>query len=209
MGSLKISKFRIGEGESDFHLLDFPTSLRGAYEDKADYAEKLQAEKEQMAAMQACLYAGGRRAMLFAHQAMDAAGKDGVICKVYSGLNPQGCQVTSFKGPNIAELRESYLARHDRALPSRGMIGVWNRSHYEEVAVVRVHPEFLKARGIEPGEAGRKFWNRRLEQIAQWERTQDENGTTIVKFFLHISKLFAAMVSTDKVLQAYKHTKND
>ena len=120
---------------------------------------------------------------------MDAAGKDGTIEHVMSGLNPQGVRVTSFKQPTRTELAHDWLWRCQAALPERGDIGIFNRSHYEEVIAVRVHPEFLAAQAIDPGQ-GRKagFWRGRFEDIATWERHLDRSGTRVVKFFLHVSK---------------------
>jgi PPK2 family polyphosphate:nucleotide phosphotransferase len=126
--------------------------------------------------------------MLVIFQAMDAAGKDGTIRHVLSGVNPQGCHVTSFKQPSDEELDHDYLWRCVKALPERGRIGIFNRSYYEEVIVVRVHPEILACQKLPPGKRGKSFWEERYEDISSFERYLSRNGTTIVKFYLHVSK---------------------
>ena len=119
---------------------------------------------------------------------MDASGKDSTIRHVMSGVNPQGCQVHSFKAPSDEELRQTFLWRATLRLPARGMIGVFNRSYYEDVLVVKVHPEILEHQGLPPGKRGKKFWEGRYDDINAFEHHLDRNGTTIVKFFLHVSK---------------------
>jgi PPK2 family polyphosphate:nucleotide phosphotransferase len=144
---------------------------------------------ERLDALQERLYAEGTRSLLVVFQAMDAAGKDGTIEHVMGGLNPQGVRVTSFKQPTATELAHDWLWRCQLALPARGEIGIFNRSHYEEVIVVRVHPEYLAAQGIDPADGAKeKFWKRRLEDITTWERHLQRSGTHVVKFFLHVSK---------------------
>jgi PPK2 family polyphosphate:nucleotide phosphotransferase len=135
------------------------------------------------------MYADNRYALLLIFQAMDAAGKDGAIKHVMSGINPQGCQVYSFKHPSAEELDHDFLWRTTRDLPERGRIGIFNRSYYEEVLIVRVHPELLAAEGL-PDEdlSGEKFWSHRYRSIVDLERHLHRNGTIVVKFFLHISK---------------------
>src|SRR6187551_2704558 len=137
---------------------------------------------ERLDVLQERLYAEGEQALLVVFQAMDAAGKDGTIEHVMSGLNPQGVRVTSFKQPSKAELAHDFLWRCQLALPARGEIGIFNRSHYEEVIVVRVHPEYLAAQGLE---ASSGLWRRRYDAITAWERHLHESGTRVVKFFLH------------------------
>ncbi len=157
---------------------------------KQDASEKRRAKDlERLDALQERLYAEGRQSLLVVFQAMDAAGKDGTIEHVMSGLNPQGVRVTSFKQPTRTELAHDWLWRCQLALPVRGEIGIFNRSHYEEVVAVRVHPEYLAGQAIDPAE-GRKarFWKQRLEDIAAWERHLDRSGTRVVKFFLHVSR---------------------
>ncbi len=152
-------------------------------------AEALLAEGvELLANYQDRLYAQDRYALLIIFQAMDAAGKDGTIKHVMSGINPQGCEVTSFKAPSAEELDHDYLWRCFRRLPGRGSIGIFNRSYYEEVLVVRVHPEILEHQKLPQECKDRKIWQRRFEQINNFERYLHENGTVVLKFFLNVSK---------------------
>ena len=137
---------------------------------------------------QELLWASDRYALLIVLQAMDAAGKDSVIKHVMSGVNPQGVQVVSFKSPSSEELDHTFLWRISRALPERGRIGIFNRSHYEEVVALRVHPRWLEQQRLPPGERDQRFWEERYEDINAFERHLDRNGTKIVKFFLHVSK---------------------
>src|SRR5204862_4730006 len=139
-------------------------------EDKQRAKEALQTGVEALAELQDMLYGQDRWSLLLIFQAMDAAGKDGTIKHVMSGVNPQGCQVTSFKQPSPEELRHGFLWRQAKATPERGMIGIFNRSHYEEVLVVRVHPEWLEKRQIPRREAGKKFWEQRYQDINSFER---------------------------------------
>jgi PPK2 family polyphosphate:nucleotide phosphotransferase len=157
---------------------------------KKKEAEDLQeAERERIAGLQERLYAEGRRALLVVVQALDAAGKDGTIKHVMSGVDPHGVSVTSFKEPSSLELAHDFLWRTQLPLPRRGMIGIYNRSHYEEVLVVRVHPEYLGGQGIDAARAQDEgFWKQRYEDIAAWERHLTRSGTRVVKLFLHISK---------------------
>src|SRR6266852_4034714 len=150
---------------------------------KQQAEELLRKNLSELAKAQELLYASGSHGILIVLQAMDAGGKDGTIKHVMSGVNPQGCHVSSFKQPSREELAHSFLWRYSKAAPERGMIGIFNRSHYEDVLVVRVHPELL------PVEApGRKFWEQRYRDINAFERHLAHNGTAILKFFLHISK---------------------
>ena len=137
---------------------------------------------------QELLWASDRYALLVVLQAMDAAGKDSVIKHVMSGVNPQGVQVVSFRQPSSEELDHDFLWRISRALPERGRIGIFNRSHYEEVVALRVHPEWLEPQRLPPGDRDERFWQQRYEDINAFERHLDRNGTKIVKFFLHVSK---------------------
>jgi PPK2 family polyphosphate:nucleotide phosphotransferase len=137
---------------------------------------------------QELLWASDRYAVLVVLQAMDAAGKDSAIEHVMSGVNPQGVQVVSFKKPSSEELDHTYLWRTSRALPERGRIGIFNRSHYEEVVALKVHPEWLESQRLPPGERDERFWQARYEDINAFERHLDRNGTKIVKFFLHVSR---------------------
>jgi PPK2 family polyphosphate:nucleotide phosphotransferase len=148
---------------------------------------ELQKSRDEIDREQELLWANDRRSLLLVFQAMDAAGKDGTIEHVMAGVNPQGCRVTSFKQPSKEELDHDFLWRLDKALPERGQIGIFNRSHYEEVLVVRVHPDWLEQQQLPPGRRGPKFWKERYESINAFEQHLDRNGTTIVKFFLHVS----------------------
>ncbi len=141
-----------------------------------------------MAELQDKLYAQGRWSLLLIFQAMDAAGKDGTIKHVMSGVNPEGCQVYSFKQPSSTELQHDYLWRTSRNLPERGRIGIFNRSYYEEVLVVRVHPKVLEGENLPPSLVTKEIWDERFEDIRNFERHMARNGTLIRKFFLHVSK---------------------
>jgi PPK2 family polyphosphate:nucleotide phosphotransferase len=158
--------------------------------DLREHAQRdLDAFRDELEAAQSLLYAADQWAMLVVLQGLDAAGKDGTIKHVMSGINPQGCQVVSFKQPSPAELRHTFLWRTSVALPERGRIGIFNRSHYEEVIVVRVHPELLTAERLPPGTAsGHNLWAERFEDINGFERHLSRNGTHIVKCFLHVSR---------------------
>jgi PPK2 family polyphosphate:nucleotide phosphotransferase len=152
-------------------------------------AETVLAENlKQLAEAQELLYANDVYSVLVILQAMDAAGKDGTIKHVMSGVNPQGCQVFSFKKPSDEELDHNFLWRYMKALPERGRIGIFNRSYYEEVLVVKVHPELYERQKLPPGKRGKSFWQERYEDINDFERHLSRNGTLILKFFLHISK---------------------
>jgi PPK2 family polyphosphate:nucleotide phosphotransferase len=168
-------------------LADFDPSWTGGI-DKAEAAESLEDGLRQLAEYQERLYAQDTYALLVIFQAMDAAGKDGTIRHVMSGLNPQGCQVFSFKAPSSEERDHDYLWRSVKALPERGRIGIHNRSYYEEVLVARVHPAILEAQQLPPSGKGRGVWRRRFQEINNLERHLVDNGTVVLKFFLHVSK---------------------
>jgi PPK2 family polyphosphate:nucleotide phosphotransferase len=171
-----------------FDLADHDTGDTAGLDEKESATER-EKDLERLDALQERLYAEGRRSLLVVFQAMDAAGKDGTIAHVMSGLNPQGVQVTSFKQPTATELAHDWLWRCQIALPARGQIGIFNRSHYEEVLAVRVHPEFLAAQAVEPELAAKNsFWKKRFKDIATWERHLHRSGTRVVKFFLHVSR---------------------
>jgi PPK2 family polyphosphate:nucleotide phosphotransferase len=158
-------------------------------EDAGDKAQLfLQKNLKELADAQELLWANDTCSMLIILQAMDAAGKDGIIQHVMSGMNPQGCQVYSFKRPSDEELDHNFLWRCMKALPERGRIGIFNRSYYEEVLVVKVHPELLERQKLPPGKRDEIFWKGRYEDIKAFEKHLARNGTTIVKFFLHVSK---------------------
>src|SRR5450432_2261535 len=170
-------------------LKEWPTSLKPVYRSTAHYQELLAEHVEQLSKLQRLLYASDQFALLVIFQAMDAAGKDGAIKHVMSGVNPQGCQVFSFKHPSATELQHDFLWRTTRCLPERGRIGIFNRSYYEEVLIVRVHPEILRAQNLPDGlAADTKIWDGRYRSILGLEKHLDRNGTRIVKFFLHLSK---------------------
>ncbi len=179
---------RVREGER-VNLTKRPTLVDPVYGSKKEYKEMLAAHVEQLSKLQQVHYADNRYALLLIFQAMDAAGKDGVIRHVMSGVNPQGCQVFSFKHPSAEELDHDFLWRSNRCLPERGRIGIFNRSYYEEVLIVRVHPEILAVQGI-PDEYinDGKVWEHRYQSIVDMENHLYRNGTRIVKFFLHLSK---------------------
>ena len=185
-----IHKFKISKGE-DFSLNDHPTDWCGDYK-KEDSTSLLADMIQETAKLQAALYADNRYSLLIIFQAMDAGGKDGAIAHTLSGLNPQGCQVYSFKQPSIEELDHDFLWRHYKALPQFGRIGVHNRSHYENVLVTKVHPELLLKEQL-PGiksvkDIDKQFWENRYQSIKSFEKHLSENGTIIIKFFLHLSK---------------------
>jgi len=186
--TIDISRFRVPEGRR-VDLKKWPTRVKPFYDSKEHYQLLLADHKDRLAQRQNLLYAHDRYALLLVFQAMDAAGKDGVIKHVMSGINPQGCQVFSFKHPSATELDHDFLWRTSTCLPERGRIGIFNRSYYEEVLIVRVHPEILRANRL-PDEAfaDRNIWKRRYESIVDHEHHLHRNGTRIVKFFLHLSK---------------------
>jgi PPK2 family polyphosphate:nucleotide phosphotransferase len=178
--------FRVREGEQ-VSLKKWPTKVAAVYGSKEEYARLLAEHIEQLSAQQELLYASNSYAVLLIFQAMDAAGKDGAIKHVMSGVNPQGCQVFSFKHPSATELQHDFLWRTTRDLPERGRIGIFNRSYYEEVLIARVHPEILIGEGIAAADTG-TIWRERYRSILGMERHLHLNGTRIIKFFLHLSK---------------------
>lgn len=188
MTKIHLKDFRVRQGEK-VDLSKWPTNVKPVYSSKEEYQKLLEQHVAQLSAQQQLLYASNRYAILLIFQAMDAAGKDGVIKHVMSGVNPQGCQVFSFKHPSPTELQHDFLWRTSRDLPERGRIGIFNRSYYEEVLVVRVHPEILRGEGIadEPLD-GKAVWLDRYRSITNLERHLHSNGTRIIKFFLHLSK---------------------
>lgn len=170
-------------------LENYPTLVKPVYTSKKDYHKCLKEHVEELSARQCLHYASKRYALLLIFQAMDAAGKDGVIRHVMSGINPQGCQVFSFKHPSSEELEHDFLWRTTCSLPERGRIGIFNRSYYEDVLIVRVHPEILLGQGIPKYQIEEKdFWNERYHSIVNLEHHLHCNGTRIIKFFLHLSK---------------------
>ncbi|PSB14408.1 hypothetical protein C7B76_16305 [filamentous cyanobacterium CCP2] len=177
---------RVAPG-SNVDLRKFDTGYTGDFE-KDEVPELLQAGVEKLAAYQDILYAQNTYALLIIFQAMDAAGKDSTIKHVMSGINPQGCQVFSFKAPSVEELDHDYLWRSFKALPERGRIGIFNRSYYEEVLVVRVHPEVLAKQQLPLAVKNEMIWQQRFEEINNFEKYLVNNGIIVLKFFLHVSK---------------------
>ncbi len=185
---MKIDKFLVPEGKK-LKLKDYETDFTGDYDDKKLAVNDLVTNIERMAELQNVLYAENKHALLIIFQAMDAAGKDSAIKHVMSGVNPQGCEVTSFKQPSSEELDHDYLWRSMRKLPERGKIGIFNRSYYEEVLVVRVHPEILQLQQLPKKiKDDKDIWKERFEQIRNFEDYLSENGIHVLKFFLYVSK---------------------
>ena len=170
-------------------LSDCPTKVKPFFKSKKNYQKLLEEHVEKLSSLQRLHYASGRYALLLIFQGMDSGGKDGAIRHVMSGVNPQGCQVFSFKQPSAEELKHDFLWRTTRHLPERGRIGIFNRSYYEEVLVVRVHPEILRGQGL-PDELidEKSIWKERYRSITDLEKHLHRNGTRIVKIFLHLSK---------------------
>jgi PPK2 family polyphosphate:nucleotide phosphotransferase len=209
-----VDRLRVDAGEK-FRLKDFDTGWAltkelkemGKEVVKERAGEILQESREQLAAAQDLLYADDRYAVLVVLQAMDAAGKDGTLKHVMSGVNPQGCAVYSFKKPSDEERAHTFLWRCMTRLPRRGQIGIFNRSYYEDVLVVKVHPELLDGQRLPPGARGRKFWEARYEDINAFERHLVRNGTTILKFFLNVSKKEQKKRFLDRLDRPDKHWK--
>ena len=169
-------------------LQDYDPGFTGDFNSKSDAKEKLANDIDRLADLQEVLYAHNRYSLLLIFQAMDAAGKDSAIKHVMSGVNPQGCQVFSFKAPSQEELEHDFMWRTSKALPERGRIGIFNRSYYEEVLIVRVHPEIISGQNIPEEDRNEKIWQHRFEDINNLERYLSRNGTVILKFFLNVSK---------------------
>jgi PPK2 family polyphosphate:nucleotide phosphotransferase len=185
---INVKDFRVPAGKK-VKLEKWPTLVKPVYQSKKKYKELLGKQVEELSAQQQLQYASNKYAVLLIFQAMDAAGKDGAIRHVMSGINPQGCQVFSFQHPSAAELDHDFLWRTTQCLPERGRIGIFNRSYYEEVLIVRVHPEILQAQGIPDGLLNDKtVWQGRYRSIVDMENHLHRNGTRIIKFFLHLSE---------------------
>ena len=186
--TIDVSPFRVREGRK-VQLKKWPTRVRPFYDSKSHYQSVLADHVTKLSERQNLLYAHDRYALLLIFQAMDAAGKDGAIKHVMSGVNPQGCQVFSFKHPSAVDLDHDFLWRTTICLPERGRIGIFNRSYYEEVLIVRVHPEILRGQRL-PDDALKdgNIWKQRYRSIVELERHLHKNGTRVVKFFLHLSK---------------------
>jgi len=189
-------------------LSDYDPGFTGKYKSKKEAQKKLSADLEKLAGLQDVLYAQDTYALLLIFQAMDAAGKDGIIKHIMSGVNPQGCQVFAFKAPSQEELDHDFLWRNMKALPERGRIGIFNRSYYEEVLVVRVHPEILMGQRIPTIEKKDKdIWKHRYEDINNVERYLTRNGIVILKFFLNVSKKEQKNRFLDRINQPEKNWK--
>jgi len=185
---IKPKEFRVRPGQT-VKLQEWPTLIKPFFKSKGRYQELLAQHVERLSDLQRLHWASNRSALLLIFQGMDAAGKDGAIQHVMSGVNPQGCQVFSFKQPSAEELEHDFLWRTTRRLPERGRIGIFNRSYYEEVLVVRVHPEMLTNQALPGALRDQKtLWKDRYRSIVDLERHLHRNGTVILKFFLHLSK---------------------
>ncbi|MCC7503410.1 MAG: polyphosphate kinase 2 family protein, partial [Flavobacteriales bacterium] len=188
------------------HVTDLPEEA-----DKKELKERLEKDRERISELQELLYAGGRHALLLIFQAMDAAGKDSAIRHVMSGVNPQGVRVWSFKAPSSLERSHDFLWRHAQAVPERGHIGIHNRSHYEEVLVTRVHPEFILGQNIPAvrsvKDIDEAFWRVRYDAITAWEAHLAASGTVIMKFFLHMSKAVQKKRFLERIDDPEKHWK--
>jgi PPK2 family polyphosphate:nucleotide phosphotransferase len=186
---LDLSDFQISSSHSQFEIHKFPTKVKALYRDEDHYHSLLQDQVHDMRKQQTMLYASNSYSVLIIFQAMDAAGKDGAIKHVMSGINPQGCQVYSFKHPSQKELQHDFLWRTTQCLPERGQIGIFNRSYYEEVLIAKVHPHILEAEGVPHNDKNAKdIWGKRYESIVDFEKHLDRNGTKVIKIFLHLSK---------------------
>jgi PPK2 family polyphosphate:nucleotide phosphotransferase len=187
MKKLHAGDYRVPPGKK-IDLGKWPTKVKPVYDSKDEYKSLLTAHIEKLSERQSLLYASSKYALLVIFQALDAAGKDSSIKHVMSGVNPQGCQVFSFKHPGAEELAHDFLWNATRRLPERGKIGIFNRSYYEEVLIVRVHPEILRAEGLPPELQDKEtIWRDRYRSIVNFEDHLHRNGTRIVKFFLHLS----------------------
>lgn len=182
-----IKAYRVEDG-NDFRLKDFDPGDTGKLKSEEEAKDLLAKGIARMAELQDMLYAQDRWSLLLIFQAIDAAGKDGIIKHVMSGVNPQGCQVSSFKAPSQEELDHDYMWRAARRLPERGRIGIFNRSYYEEVLVVRVHPEILKGQQLPASLVQDEIWKERFEDMCTYERYLSRNGTVVRKFYLNLSK---------------------
>jgi PPK2 family polyphosphate:nucleotide phosphotransferase len=183
-----IRPFIVSPGQKISLAKDYNPAYKDHYLDKSEAKSELQKGIEALAKYQDILYAQNTYALLIIFQAMDAAGKDSTIKHVMSGINPQGCQVYSFKAPSTEELDHTYLWRCFKALPAQGQIGIFNRSYYEEVLVTRVHPELLELQHLPPSLIDKHIWKRRFEEINNFEKYLVNNGIVVLKFFLNVSK---------------------
>ena len=204
--TLEIEPFRIAEG-ARVRLSELPTQIAPLYESKSNYRERLLKRVKQISKLQRALYAGQRSALLVILQGPDGSGKDGVIRHVLSGINPQGCEVHNFEPPSPLELRHDFLWRTTVRLPPHGHIGVFNRSYYEEVLVVRVHPELLGPQGLAGQGSSAGFWNGRIRSILDHEAHLARSGTATVKIYLHLSNEEQRKRFLGRIEQPNKHWK--
>lgn len=194
--------------KNKFNIADAKTEYKGSL--KKEQGEMiLEAEKQKLYQLQEKLYADGSKSLLIIIQAMDAAGKDSLVEHVFGGVNPQGCEVTSFKTPNAAEYQHDFLWRHYLALPAKGKMGIFNRSHYESVLVCKVHPEYNLAEKVwkSTEEIDEKFWENRYESIRHFEKHLSQNGTAIIKIFLNVSKTEQKKRFLDRITEKEKNIK--
>ena len=204
---IKEKDFRLRPGEK-INLKEWPTKVKPYCDSKERYQKLLEEHVEKLSSLQRILYASGRYALLLIFQGMDAAGKDGIIRHVMSGLNPQGCDVCSFKQPSAEELMHDFLWRTTCRLPERGRIGIFNRSYYEEVLIVRVHPEILRSQSLPDSLLDEKsIWEDRYRSIVDLENHLYRNSTRIVKFFLHLSKEEQRRRFIERIDEAHKNWK--
>jgi PPK2 family polyphosphate:nucleotide phosphotransferase len=204
---IKPEDFQVKEDEK-VNLDKWPTLVEPVYKSKKQYHKLLAEQVEKLSALQHLHYASNRYALLLIFQAMDAAGKDGAIRHVMSGVNPQGCQVFSFKHPSATELEHDFLWRTTQCLPERGRIGIFNRSYYEEVLIVRVHPEILRGQGLPDGLLDEKtIWQERYRSIVDLENHLHRNGTRVIKFFLHLSEQEQCRRFLDRIDEPEKNWK--
>ena len=207
MGTNFVNEFQV-KGDEKFNLKNYTTEYKGKIT-KEEGEILLQKEKEKLYELQEKLYADGSQSLLVVIQAMDAAGKDSLIGHVFGGVNPQGCEVTSFKTPTSKEYSHDFIWRHYLALPEKGKIGIFNRSHYESVLVCKVHPEFNLSEKVwkSTDEIDEKFWENRYESIKDFEKHISRNGTKIVKIFLHVSKEEQKKRFLDRIAEQEKNWK--
>jgi PPK2 family polyphosphate:nucleotide phosphotransferase len=203
---MNAKKLLVPPGEK-IDLDDYDPADTGEFTDKQAGQVKLATDIERLSEYQNILYAQNKFSVLIIFQAMDAAGKDSTIKHVMSGVNPQGCQVFSFQSPSSEELDHDYLWRIHKALPERGRIGIFNRSHYEETLVVRVHPELLVAQSLSTTDNHQKLWQQRFQDINDFERYLTNNGTIVIKFFLHVSKAEQKKRFLERINSPAKHWK--
>ena len=204
--SFEAKKFRVKEGEP-IKLSKISTKAGNDLGKKAEGIESLKVDNASLQEAQNRLFASAQRSMLIIFQGMDASGKDGTVRHVVSGINPQGCRIYSFRAPNTEEVKHHFLWRPMKYLPERGMISIFNRSYYEEVMVVRVHPEFLGPQNLPPIKKPMDLWKQRFEEIREFERTLVNSGTSVLKFYLHISREEQKARLLDRLTQPEKRWK--